>query len=238
MADRVARLPALVGCGALAVALASAVWSLPETGSSLAPLVEARVAETGVSSRVTAVLLAFRGYDTLLEVSVLLVAAIAVRSISSRSPSRPAYSGGKALGALVRLVVPLAILLAAYVVWLGSHAPGGAFQAGAVLGGAGIALALGGVAVLRDLPSTGVRTLAALGPGVFLGVGTGGLLAGGAFLRYPPELAGLAIFAIEVVLTVSIGLALLFLLGEASTFAARGSQEEEGPGDANGGGGA
>ncbi len=232
----VTRLLAMAGCTGLAVVLASVVWPLPETGPSLAPLVETSLADTGVSSRVTAVLLAFRGYDTLLEVTVLFVAAVAIRSMSSKSAPHPAHVRGRALHALLRLIAPLAILLAAYFVWLGSHAPGGAFQAGAVLGGAGIALALGGVAVLGAVPPTAVRALAALGPGVFVGVGVGGLLADGAFLRYPPELASLTIFAIEAVLTVSIGLALLLLLGEAWSPAAPGSQEPTGSGDTNGGG--
>ena len=60
---------------ALALAVAAALsWGaldLPRT-DGVAPLVERRLDESGVSNPVTAVLLNFRGYDTLLEITVLL----------------------------------------------------------------------------------------------------------------------------------------------------------------------
>ena len=48
------------------------------------------------------------------------------------------------LDTLTRLLVPVLILVAAYLLWVGAHAPGGAFQAGSVLGAAGVLLLLSG----------------------------------------------------------------------------------------------
>ncbi|MDX1393081.1 MAG: MnhB domain-containing protein [Gemmatimonadota bacterium] len=201
-------------CAGLAGLIASAYWSLPDVASRVAPLVEESLAATGVASRVTAVLLAFRGYDTLLEVTVLLVAASAVHAVSAGENPGPVFTRGPAVDALLRLIAPLGVLLATYIVWRGSRAAGGAFQAGATLGGAVIALALGGVAVLSHVRPAVLRRLLVFGPAVFLGVGVVGLVTGAPFLEVPSDIGGIVIAAIEVALTLSIGLALVYLLGE------------------------
>lgn len=213
-AGPVLRLIAGAACVGLAIVLASAWGSLPETGSRLAGLVEERLAETGVTSRVTAVLLGFRGYDTLLEVTVLLVAAAAVRGVAAGARTEPVHIRGPAVAALLRLIAPLGILLSAYVVWRGGHAAGGAFQAAAMLGGGVIALALGGIPLLRHVRPGALRALLAFGPAAFLAVAVAGALAGGAFLRIPGRIGGATITGIEVALTLSLGLALVLLLGE------------------------
>ena len=212
---RGARALVAFGCAGLALALAWTVSALPSEATGLGPLVESRLEETGVESRVTAVLLAFRGYDTLFEVMVLLVAALGVRAISAAVPPHPGHVRGPALRALLRIIAPVGILLAGYIVWRGSHGAGGAFQAGAILGGAGIALALGGVRVLRLAPRRLVLALWVLGPAVFLAVGVAGLASTGSFLGVPPGRGALAIATIEATVTLSIGLALVVLLGEA-----------------------
>ncbi len=67
---------------ALAAGLGWTVLSLPADGPGLAPVVAGRLAESGVENPVTAVLLNFRGYDTLLEAGVLLLALIGVWSLT------------------------------------------------------------------------------------------------------------------------------------------------------------
>jgi multisubunit Na+/H+ antiporter MnhB subunit len=105
------------------------------------------------------------------------------------------------------------ILMAGYLLWAGAHRPGGAFQAGAVLAGAGVLLHLAGL--LPAWASPGFLLRLGLGGGflVFLVV-TAGLLGEGALLHYPPQHAGSLILLIEASLTVSLGLILagLFLV--------------------------
>ena len=112
---------------------------------------------------VTAVLLNFRGYDTLLEMVVLLVALLGVWALGGRS-LRPEAAPGPVLDTLVRLLVPVLILVAAYLLWVGAHAPGGAFQAGSVLGAAGVLLLLAGWRVHTDLMGLPLRFILVVGP--------------------------------------------------------------------------
>ena len=73
-----------------AVALSILVVGLPTAG--LGEQVAARMPESGVRSPVTAVLLNFRGYDTFLEMLVLLLAVLGVRSaapLPASAPQRP-----------------------------------------------------------------------------------------------------------------------------------------------------
>ena len=186
-----------------------AVLGLPET-AGLREVVATHMDRSGVTHPVTAVLLNFRGYDTLLEVAVLLLALIATWSLRLAPPDRNPERPGLVLRELVRLLVPVLIVLAGYLLWLGAHAPGGAFQAGALLAGAGVLLILVEVRPLGRLSPTALRVLAALGVAVFLAVA---LLAmgRGRLLEYPVEWAGLLILAIESAATVSIGLALAYL---------------------------
>ena len=65
----------------VAVGLGSVVLSLPPDAVGLSAQVAANLETSGVSNPVTAVLLNFRGYDTLLEMVVLLLALLGVWSL-------------------------------------------------------------------------------------------------------------------------------------------------------------
>jgi multisubunit Na+/H+ antiporter MnhB subunit len=169
-----------------------------------------------VAHPVTAVLLNFRGYDTLLEVAVLLLALLgmwAVQREGTAAPARQSERDDPLLRALARLAVPLMILVAGYLLWAGAHRPGGAFQAGAVLAGAAVLMQLAGLLPAWASPGLLLRLGLAGGFLVFLTVAAG-LLGEGALLRYPPQHAGALILLIEAGLTISLGLILagLFLV--------------------------
>ena len=172
------------------------------------------MAVSGVEHPVTAVLLNFRGYDTLLEVAVLLLALLGMLAALPESAVETAASRrDPVLQTLARLAVPLMILVAGYLLWAGAHRPGGAFQAGAVLAGAAVLLHLAGLLPAWASPGLVLRLGLAGGLLVFLAVATV-LLGQGALLRYPPEHAGAMILLIEAGLTLSLGLILagLFLV--------------------------
>jgi len=141
------RLLLIVLLSALAVGLGYVLLSLPAQAPGLSEHVVANLEHSGVSNPVTAVLLNFRSYDTLLEMGVLLLALLGVWSLGG-IPERRKSSPGPVLDMMSRLLVPLMILVAGYLLWVGSHAPGGAFQAGSVLAAAGVLMLLAGVAGL------------------------------------------------------------------------------------------
>lgn len=191
------------------------MWSLPPSAPGLSAAVSANIHASGVINPVTAVLLNFRGYDTLLEMVVLWLALLGVWSIGGVAHARE-QAPGPVLEGMSLMLVPVMMLVAAYLLWVGAHAPGGAFQAGAVLGAAGVLLSLS--ARRPGLVGLPLRLALVLGPGVFVVVAVL-TLVGGRLLELPPEHAGMLILVLEAAATISIGvtLAALFLGGKPSS---------------------
>lgn len=205
------RLLVLSAAAVLGLALAWSMLQLPPPAVRLAQQVDALMQASGVTHPVTAVLLNFRGYDTLLEIAVLLLALIGVLAVSVPEPSQPS-SAPPILQALARMLAPLMVLVAGYLLWAGAHQPGGAFQAGAVLAAVGVLTHLAGLMPDWVNPGRLLRTGLAIGFLLFLAVATL-LLWQGALLEYPKQWAGMLILAIEAGLTLSLALILagLFL---------------------------
>lgn len=201
------------GITALVVVLQLAIFTAPHGGVDLRHAVAENMAVSGVTHTVTAVLLNFRGYDTLLEVAVLLAALIAILAVSRKSALLPREEGEDLLVmALARRMAPLMVVVGGYLLWAGAFRPGGAFQAGAVLAAAAVLLHLAGLMPAWRTLNAPLRAGISLGFIVFLAIAIA-LTARGAFLQYPPSDAGLLIVLIEATLTVSLGLLLagLFL---------------------------
>lgn len=201
---------AALGAAALASILAWAVWTLPPYPERMSNLVAENMHRSGVENPVTAVLLNFRGYDTLLEIGVLLLALVSVWSIGT-STARPAAEKPRPiLMLLLRLLLPFMLLLSGYILWIGKYAPGGAFQAGAILAGGGILFIS---ATDRPIP-TGIemwRSAAAIGLLVFILIALATAATLGEFLRYPAAIAGGLILLIEAAASISIGAILINL---------------------------
>ncbi len=190
---------------------ATMAWALLEAfraadPARLASQAYAALDTSGVSNPVTAVLLNYRAYDTLLELAVILAAVLGVLSLApAQAAFRPA---GPVLSSLVRWLVPLLIVTSGYLLWVGGHAPGGAFQAGATLAAAAVLLRLGGMS-RAGLPGNAMlRGVLGLGIAVFCAVGLLVVLAGQSVLQYPPTWAGGLILLIETAATLSIAAAL------------------------------
>jgi len=222
------RAPAALLALALALGLGWAVLSLPEA-TGLTDRVAAQMENSGVSHPVTAVLLNFRGYDTLLEIGVLLLALVGVWSLRLPPARRDAEAArSPVLGYLVRLLVPGILIVTVYLLWAGSKQPGGAFQAGAVLAAAGELLLLAGFVRGYFPRAWALRLALGVGFGVFLAVAGGVVLLGNDLLQYPEGLAYPLILLIEGALTVSIGftLAALFFGSPPEAVAAQASEDE------------
>lgn len=217
------RLAVLAGAATLLAGFAVSLLALPFGERRLPELVMAHMPVSGVEHPITAVLLNFRGYDTLLEVGVLLIAFIAMLAVARPGAAPRPGAPNPVLHAIASAATPLAILTAGYLLWAGAHQPGGAFQAGAVLAAAAVLLYLAGRLPAWATPGILLRTGLAAGFLFFLGAGLA-MVAAGSYLTYPIATAGAWILAIEAGLTVSLGLTLagLFLL-----LAGRGDRHDQ-----------
>ncbi len=191
-----------------------AMLELLNTGlanAGLAKEVAAALPESGAEHAVTAILLNIRGVDTLLEIAVMLGAVAVIWSLQPAIPP-PALGGNyPGLTTLARWLHPLFLLTFCYFLWQGTHAPGGAFPAGAVLGAGGVLLLLTGSIgwMYRYGYNYLLRWLLAAGLLLFLVTALAGLLMTGSLYGLPPTFAGYFIIAIEVAAALSIALMLM-----------------------------
>lgn len=198
----------------------------------------------GGTNAVNVILVDFRGYDTFGEITVLGIAGIGVLALldglRARRPGRDAE--GRAwsyaepplmLRVAARLLLPMALLVSAYIFWRGHNLPGGGFIAGLVTG---VALVLQYMALGQSRAegllhgAAGRRYTRWIGVGLAIAglTGVGAMLLGRPFLTsafgHPVvpvlgelPLASAAVFDLGVYITV-VGATLLMLsvLGAAS----------------------
>lgn len=209
-------LPATLLALLIAVILLRAMWPLADGPVLLPALAIEQLPASGVDHPVTAVLLNYRAWDTLLELVVLLLALLGVRQLQSAKQITP--RPWPLLLAWSRMLAPLALLVGGYLLWRGAFAPGGAFQAGALLAAGAVILRLNHLLPPVSWENGWVRLLVVLGLVVFLAVGLAILglgLGGTAWLEYPAEQAGALILTIEIAAALSIATTLtLLVVGE------------------------
>jgi multisubunit Na+/H+ antiporter MnhB subunit len=167
---------------------------------------------TGLGNPVSAVLLVFRGLDTVFEMLVLLGAYLGARHVALRDVRLGVAIASYRLplvGALQAVIVPLALLVALHLLRAGADEPGGAFQAGAVLAAAGVMLSLTGRLEPQPVAGPAMRAALVVGTLALAGSGIVALLQGRPLMGLPSKSA---IYLIEAAMMVSIGatLALLF----------------------------
>ena len=224
---RPTRVLALVVSAAVAVALALCVLVLPDPAPTLAHEVAADIGATGVGNPITAVLLAFRAVDTLLEALVLVIALIGVWSLTpdgfwgGRPGMRHRADPDGIFGYFARVLPPIGVIVGIYIFWTGADHPGGKFQGATILATMWMLVLMAGLA---DAPPIGRRWLRiglVVGPLVFIAIGLAGVLVPGAFLAYPAGFAKPLIIAIEVALMPTLVLILGLLLAGAPERGAR-----------------
>jgi multisubunit Na+/H+ antiporter MnhB subunit len=205
-------------CGVVAAALAATMFLLPDPAPTLAPEAAANLAPTGVGNPITGVLMAYRALDTLLEKVVLVLALIGVWSLAE-----DAFWGGvpelqrraradEALVFLARLLPPVGIVVAVYLLWVGADEPGGAFQGGALLAAMWILAMMAGLTTAPAMSDRRLRLVVVAGPAAFLAIGLAGLALAGAFLAYPETYAKPLIVVIEIAKILSIAATLGLLV--------------------------
>lgn len=195
------------------IILVRAVLPLAGGPLLLTPLALEKLPESGVDHPVTAVLLNYRAWDTLLELVVLLLALLGVRQLQPATQRIP--QPWPLLLAWSRMLAPLALLLGGYVLWRGAFAPGGAFQAGALLAAGAVVLRLNQLLPPVSWQNWLVRLLVVLGLAVFIAVGLASIWLGKHWLEYPQASAAGLILLIEIAATLSIATSLtLLVVGE------------------------
>lgn len=218
----VTRLLAGVIAAAVSGALAICVLALPVPAPTLAPEAAANVAATEVGNPITAVLLAFRAIDTMLEAIVLVFALLGVWSLSPDrhwggvpGPRQQANPDGM-LAYVARVLPPIGIVAGIYIFWVGADHPGGKFQGATILAAMWLLVLMAGLAEAPRIDRRWMRALIVAGPLAFVAVGVAGALSAGAFLGYPAGFAKPLILVIEFALMPTLTLVLgLMLLGPA-----------------------
>jgi multisubunit Na+/H+ antiporter MnhB subunit len=212
------RLAAALVAGCVTSALAIAVFALPDPAPTLAPETAANIATTGVGNPITAVLLAFRAMDTLLEAIVVLFALIGVWSLApdavwgGRPGSGRQGDSDGILAYLARLLPPIGIIVGTYIFWIGADQPGGKFQGATLIAAMWLLVVMAGLADTPRIGRTWLRVSLVAGPVVFIAVGAAGAAFAGAFLGYPEGLAKALIKVIEWALYPSLALTLALIV--------------------------
>ena len=209
------------GCSILvAGALAVVILSLPAPAPTLAPQAAAAASGpgAGLGNPITAVLMSYRSFDTMLEKVVLILAVVGVWSVGADQawgaapapfgPDRP-YD---ALVFLAKALAPVGAIIGFHIFWTGADAPGGAFQGGALLAAMWMVALMGRLIELPRIDARWLRLALVAGPAVFLAVGIAGAMLAGSFFAYPSAFAKPLILSIEAFMVLSIAVALTMLV--------------------------
>lgn len=194
------------------IGLVTSLNKMNEPVHTIPTLVEESLDVSGSTHPVTAVLLNFRAFDTWLELGVLLLASVAAIAIHKIYDSRPIPEelspAQEQPQVAARMMLPLLVVLGGVLLWFGSRAPGGAFQAGALIGAAGILLQIAGEQSFLRVSSIRTRFLLLMGFVTFLAIATLTFSLGRRILEYSPASAATMILTLELAATVSIALTL------------------------------
>jgi len=165
--------------GAGAAALAYAMMTRPYESIS-AWFIERAVPDGGGTNVVNVILVDFRGFDTLGEVSVLALAALGAHALLQGISLQPHAPGAASeadrhpimLTMLMRPLLPLGLAVAFYILLRGHNLPGGGFIAGLMTG---VLLILQYMAVGIDVTSARMRIdqVRLFGVGLAVATGTG-----------------------------------------------------------------
>ncbi|MDN8594177.1 MULTISPECIES: DUF4040 family protein [unclassified Corynebacterium] len=168
-----------------------AMWYLTEGGKM-----------TGADNIVAVIIVEFRGFDTLGELSVLGMAAVVIAAVTSSVPrhdfqkgTRPAPFGQSRLNTLplrkvTKLIIPVLVVLSVLIFFRGHTAPGGGFIAALVLA---TAFVLSYLSQGSDTNAVGEKTPIRLaGIGIIVAISSGflGLVEGGFLYAIHGEIAG------------------------------------------------
>lgn len=194
--------------------LGAVMLAIGPSSVDIATEVNRTLDQSGVAHPITAVLLNFRSFDTLMEIAVLVAAAVGAVALSvgsathSQSNSHASEQQVPAvLTSLLQVLAPILVLLIGWLLLAGTTRPGGAFQGGAVLAAA-LILAFLVRHRSRSVSQKSISYVLVSGLVVFVAAAVFTASVGSGWLVFDAAWAGGVILAIEVALTFSIGVAL------------------------------
>lgn len=169
------------------------------------------VAETGATNMVTSVVVSYRSFDTLGEITVLFTAAIGLGALLSghkkrertdkvEPPSLIVYTG-------CRFLFPILMLVGTYIFIHGHLTPGGGFQGGAIIASGFLLMYLGCRG--KRIKFKASKVIEVLGGLIFVGLGIVGLTMGEDFLfNFLPKGEVGTLFSAGIIPIIYIGIGL------------------------------
>lgn len=150
--------------------------------------------ETHTPNVITGIILNYRGYDTMGEVSVIFCALAAVLAVMGREKQGKIYAyvdrskvpSSVIVKTMVAFLAPFIILFSIYTIMHGEISPGGGFQGGAIIGASMIIFTtiFGLYESSERIPQRIRAPLEGSAAIIFFIVGVLGLVGGGNFLTY------------------------------------------------------
>jgi multicomponent Na+:H+ antiporter subunit B len=162
-----------------------AVIPFGDTAMKVGTMIHQQGGELGAANLVTAVVLGYRGLDTLGELAILFAAATSAGLVLSNTRQRTRSIKNKGLGELfesaISLLMPLLLLVGVYIVLHGHLTPGGGFQGGVVIAVALFlpTLARGEMVINHHL----IQWIEGGAGALFILIGVAALIQGAAFLQ-------------------------------------------------------
>jgi multicomponent Na+:H+ antiporter subunit B len=180
----------LIGILLLAIIAGGIVLSLKEIPFGMPKtkigqhFIQKGIEETGSSNIVTSVVVGYRGFDTLGEITVLFTAAIGLGAVFGTYRKRKTGIKAEPPSLIVdtgcRFLFPIILLAGAYIFFHGHITPGGGFQGGAIIASAFLLMYLGCMG--KRIKDNTSKVIEVLGGVTFVGLGIIGLIIGKEFL--------------------------------------------------------
>lgn len=185
MIRRVAVFLLLLGLGVIFAKLLLGYTASEELNLTARYYAEHTAQDLGAANIVTAIIVTYRGLDTLGEVTVLFLTAAIIGMVLAQGRKQQALqrqlpASGELLTTGSRLLVPLILLLGAYVFINGHLTPGGGFQGGAIIASAALLLLL--TDPLKRFSHRLIARVEALSGLVFITIGVLGMVYASGFL--------------------------------------------------------
>lgn len=175
----------VLGIGGLFATLLTGYVPDAELNQTARYYAEHTAQDIGASNIVTAIIVTYRGLDTLGEVTVLFLAATVVGLVlalgGESEKSKPALVPvGELLTTGSRYLAPLIMLLGVYVFVNGHLTPGGGFQGGAIIASGVLLLLL--TDPLKHFSHGLIATIESIAGIFYVAIGVMGLVLAGGFL--------------------------------------------------------
>jgi len=171
----------------------TAVENIPKEGTSVALYYNRNaVKDCGSPSVITAMILDFRGYDTLYETTVIFLAMIAALSVlvkkrKKEEEKKEVWLGltrYSVVGTVIKKIIPFMVMYGLYVIFHGEVSPGGGFQGGVILGASFVlyTVVFSYSEGKQKMPEDILWILNGLGPFLYAFTGLIGIVTGYTFL--------------------------------------------------------